>query len=46
MVKKVRQPEVAQDSARCVEIMRRYQELSKVEQQFAKVLGDRVVSLS
>lgn len=46
LLQQLRQPEVAQDSARCVEIMRRYQELSKVEQQFAKVLGDRVVSLS
>lgn len=46
LLHQLRLPEVALDAARYMEIMRRYQELSKVEQQFAKVLGDRVVNLS
>ncbi len=44
LLSQLRQPEVVQDSSRCLEIMRRYQGLAKVEQQFAPVLGDRVVS--
>ncbi len=36
-------PEVKDDVARCEEIMKEYQALSRVEREFARVLGERVL---
>lgn len=45
LLRLLQEPDVAGDPARCMDIMRKYQDLAKVERQFAPVLGDRVVSL-
>ena len=43
ILQEMRDPQVANNPERIQELMRRYMDLSKLEQAFAKILGDRVV---
>lgn len=45
LLRKLRDKEVSTNPDKCLEIMNRYKELSLLEKQFAKILGDRVLTV-
>lgn len=45
LLRKLRDKEVSANPDKCLEIMNRYKELTLLEKQFAKILGDRVLTV-
>ena len=46
LLNKLKQPDVMQNMEVCAQIMAQYKQLAEIEQQFAQVLGERVVNIN